>query len=89
MDPPDEDHPLLDRIQGNEETADVFSSLIVVTGPPRIRPTINKFVKNLDDNPEISLPPALPRRVALSLTEHGLVRQFTRPCPSPKLVQRW
>lgn len=43
----------------------------------------------MEEIPEISLPPALPRKAALSLAERGLVRQFTRLWPSPKTVQKW
>lgn len=58
-------------------------------GPTKNRPSVTKFVKKLEDIPEISLPPALPRRAALSLAERGLVGQFKGLWPSPKTVQKW
>jgi len=84
MDPLEEGDPLPVGLQENEEVAEAFASLIAVTRTPRIRPTINKFVKKLADIPEISLPHTLPRRAALSLIEHGLVGQFIGLWPSPK-----
>jgi len=47
MDPPNEGDPPLDRHQGNEEAVDAFASLIAATGPPRIKATVNKFLKSL------------------------------------------
>ena len=58
-------------------------------GPTKNRPSVSKFVKRMEEIPEISLPLALPRKAALSLAERGLVGQFTRLWPSPKTVQKW
>jgi len=60
-----------------------------MNGAPMNRPTINKFIKKFEDILEISLPPALPRRVALSLAERGLVGKFMGLWSSPKSVQKW
>lgn len=48
-----------------------------------------KFVKCMDDIPEISLPPEKPIQVALSLAERALVGQFTGLWPSPKSTESW
>lgn len=53
----------------HEETANAFASLISAIGPPKTRPSISKFVKKLDNIPEISLPLSLPRCAALSLAD--------------------
>jgi len=48
-----------------------------------------KFVKRLDDIPEIELPPEGPIPVALSLAECALVGQFTGLWPSSKTTKSW
>lgn len=48
-----------------------------------------KFVKRVEDIPEISLPPEGPIKVALSLAERALVGQFTGFWPSPKTTESW
>ena len=48
-----------------------------------------KFVKRVEDIPEISLPPDGPIKVALSLAERALVGQFTGLWPSPKTTESW
>ena len=78
-----------DQQQENEGTAKAFASLISTMGQAKNRPSVTKFVKRMDDILEISLPPALPCRAALSLAKHGLMGQFTRLWPSPKTVQKW
>ena len=70
-------------------TADAFSALIKSLVPQRTHPAMSKFVKKLDGLQEVNLPPTLPRMVALSLAERGLIGQFTGLWPSPKTVQRW
>lgn len=59
--------------QGIDENEAAFASLITENGAPKIEPSINKFVKKLADIYEISLPPTLPRKVAISLAERGLM----------------
>ena len=66
-----------------------FTSLIGSMGPKRTISAISKFVKKLDFIPEISLPPTLPCKVAISLAEKGLVGQFTSLWSSPKTIQKW
>lgn len=58
-------------------------------GPTKNKPSATKFIKWMEDIPEILLPPAFPRRATLSLAEHGLEGQFTGLWPSPKIVQKW
>jgi len=66
-----------------------FASLIPENASEKIRPSVSKFVKKLNEIPEVSLPPALPRRAAVALSERGLVGQFTGLWPSPRTVLRW
>ena len=48
-----------------------------------------KFVKKMDEIPEISLPAETPIQVALSLSERALIGQFTGLWPSPKTTESW
>ena len=45
---------------------------------------IPKFVKRIEDVPEVALPLEETIRVALSLADRALIGQFTRLWPSPK-----
>jgi hypothetical protein len=47
------------------------------------------FVKKLDDIPEIDLPPEHPMKVALSLSERGLIGQFMGLWPSTRSTDNW
>jgi len=80
MDPP---------IQEPEDLEKLFASLTKDNHSEKIRPAASKFIKKLDEIPEVPLPPALPRRAAVALAERGLVGQFTGLWPSPHTVQRW
>lgn len=73
MDASKDEEPLSDQQHENEGTSKAFASLIFAMGLAKNRPPITKFVKRMEDIPEISLPPALPRKAPLSLAEHGLV----------------
>ena len=48
-----------------------------------------KFVKRLEDVPEVALPPEETIRVALSLADRALIGQFTGLWPSPKTTDSW
>ena len=48
-----------------------------------------KFVKRLEDVPEVTLPPEETIRVALSLADQALIGQFTGLWPSPKTTDNW
>jgi len=89
MQPSEEGDPHPPSQPRNEENVEAFASLIAENGAPRNRPSVNKFVKKLESIPEISLPPSLPRRAAISLAKRGVVGQFTGLWPSPKSVQKW
>ena len=48
-----------------------------------------KFVKRIEDVLEVALPPEETMRVALSLADRALIRQFTGLWPSPKTTDSW
>lgn len=73
MDSSEDEDPLSDHQQENEGTTKAFTSLISAMGLTKNRTSVTKFVKILEDIPEISLPHALPRKATLSLVESGLV----------------
>ena len=73
MDALEDEEPFSYQQHENEGTTKAFASLIFAMGSTKNRPSVTKFVKILEDIPEISLPPALPRRATLSLVECGLV----------------
>jgi len=72
-----------------EKYEELFASLIPDNASSRSRPSVSKFVKKLDQIPEVSLPPSLPRKSVITLAERGLVGQFTGLWPSPRSVQKW
>ena len=55
---------------------DAFKKLLASL-PKKKKCEATKFVKKLDEIPEISLPPEGPIQVALSLVNRALVSQFT------------
>jgi len=67
---------------------DAFNQLLASL-PQKKRSEASKFVKKLDEIPEISLPPEAPIQVALSLADRGLIGQFTGLWPSPKTTEQW
>jgi len=75
--------------QGTDDHEATFTTLMAENEAPKARPSISKFVKKLVDILEISLPPTLPRKAAISLAKRGLVGQFTGLWPSPRAVQKW
>jgi len=54
-----------------------FSALIKSLPAQCARPFVSKFVKKTEGLQEVSLPPSLPRKAALTLAEKGLIGQFT------------
>jgi len=72
-----------------ENHAELFASLIPDNASAKTRPSVSKFIKKLDEIPEVSLPPSLPRKSAITLAKRGLVGQFTGLWPSPRSVQKW
>ena len=66
--------------------SDAFDRLI---GPQNRRSGIRdppKFVKRIEDVPEVSLPLKETMWVSLSLADRALIEQFTGLCPSPKTM---
>jgi len=74
---------------GTENNEEIFASLYSEATDTRTRPSVSKFIKKLDEIPEVNLPPSLPRKSAITLAERGLVGQFTGLWPSPRSVQKW
>lgn len=70
------------------DTEAAFSSLLALL-PKKKKSEATKFVKKLDDVPEVNLPPEGPIQVALSLADRALVGQFTGLWPSPKSTENW
>jgi hypothetical protein len=52
-------------------------------------PAIPKFIKKLEDIPEIALPEERPMQIALALAQRGLVGQFMGLWPSSKTTDDW
>ena len=50
---------------------------------------IPKFVKKLDEVPEIALPEEQPIKIALVVAERGLIGQFMGLWPSTKTTDDW
>jgi hypothetical protein len=65
-----------------------FSSLLASL-PKKKKSEATKLVKNLDDVPEVNLPPEGPIQVALSLADRALLGQFTGLWPLPKSIENW
>lgn len=73
---------------GPPSSAEAFSQLLAGL-PQKKKSEAAKFVKKLENIPEISLPPETPIQVALSLTERAFVGKFTGLWPSPKTTETW
>ena len=61
-------------------------------GKARKKPTllpIPKFVKKLDEVPEIALLEEQPIKIALAVAERGLIGQFMGLWPSAKTIDDW
>ena len=69
-------------------TSDAFNVLLASL-PKKKKEEAAKFVKRLENIPEISLPPDGPIQVALSLADRALVGQFIGLWPSPKSIEIW
>jgi hypothetical protein len=66
-----------------------FRKLLAAQGkklPPAAPPS---FIKKLDSIPEIELPPDHPMRVAISLSDRGLVGKFMGLWPSTRSTDNW
>jgi hypothetical protein len=61
----------------------VFSATRTVKAPP------SKFVKQLDEIPQVPVHADSSRSLALKLADRGLIGQFTGIYPSPRAVSAW
>jgi len=71
---------------GLPSAAEYFSRLLADL-PQKKKSEAAKFVKRLEDIPEISLLPETPIQVSLSLAKRALASQFTDLWPSPKTTE--
>ena len=74
--PPDPRYDAFDRLIGPQ------NRISGIRDPP-------KFVKRIEDVPEVALPPEETMRVAFSLADRALIGQFTGLWPSPKSTDSW
>eukprot|EP00253_Pinus_taeda_P001787 PITA_01787 len=68
---------------------EAFRRLLTQKGKKRPAPDIPKFIKKLEDVPEIALQEDQPIKIALALADRGLVGQFMGRWPSTKTTDEW
>jgi hypothetical protein len=68
---------------------DAFRRLIHSQGKKSSPPEIPKFIKKLDEIPEITLPEENPMKIAVALANRGLVGQFMGLWSSTKTTDDW
>ena len=68
---------------------DAFRSLLSQKGTKRQISEVPKFIKKLDEIPEIALPEEQSIKIALALADRGLVGQFMGRWPSTKTTDDW
>ena len=68
---------------------EAFRRIIGPSGKKPGAPSIPKFIKKLDEIPEIVLPVEQPIKIALALAERGLVGQFMGLWSSAKTTDDW
>ena len=68
---------------------DAFRKLISSGGKRKVPSTVPKFIKKLDEIPEITLQETQSIKIALALSERGLVGQFMGLWPSTKTTEAW
>jgi hypothetical protein len=68
---------------------EAFSRLVNSCGKKTTAPATPKFIKKLEDIPEIALPEEKPMQIALALAQRGLVGQFMGLWPSSKTTDDW
>ena len=71
------------------ERSDAFNRLLASQSQRSGKGEPPKFVKRIEDVPEVALPPEETIRVALSLADRALIGQFTGLWPSPKTTENW
>ena len=69
--------------------AEAFRRLLKSPSFKPMAPSIPKFIKKLDEVPEIDLPSEQPIKIALTLAERGLVGQFMGLRPSTRTTDDW
>jgi hypothetical protein len=67
----------------------VFRKLVASGGKRKLSAPVPKFIKKLDEIPEIALPETQSVKIALALSERGLVGQFMGLWPSAKTTDAW
>jgi hypothetical protein len=67
----------------------VLCALVSSLGPSVSKPQPSKSVKCLENIQEVVLPTTPARTKALPLYERGMVGQFTRLWPSPRVMEIW
>jgi len=70
-------------------STEAFRSLISQKGKKRSHPEVPKFIKKLDEIPEMALPEDQPIKIALALVDRGLVGQFMGRWPTTKSTDEW
>ena len=68
---------------------DAFQRLVAGGGKRSAPPLVPKFIKKLADIPEITLAETTTVKIALALSERGLVGQFMGLWPSAKTTDNW
>jgi hypothetical protein len=68
---------------------DAFRRLVNSRGKRSSPPVVPKFIKKLEEIPEIVLPEEKPMKIALALAQKGLVGQFMGLWPSTKTTDDW
>ena len=63
---------------------EAFRRLLTQKGKKRPTPEVPKFIKKLEEVPEIALHEDQPIKIALALADRGLVGQFMGRWPSTK-----
>jgi hypothetical protein len=66
-----------------------FRKLFTSGGKRKLSVPVPKFIKKLDEIPEIALPETQSVKIALALSERGLVGQFMGLWPSTKTTDSW
>jgi hypothetical protein len=66
-----------------------FNKLITACSKKATSGDPSSFVKRLEDIPVITLPPEQPMKIAISLSERGLVGQFMGLWPSTRTTDNW
>ena len=68
---------------------EAFRRLLNSKGKKTSSPEIPKFIKKLEEIPEIALPEEKPMKIVLALAKRGLMGQFMGLWPSTKSTDDW